>query len=60
MKIDTEDYDVIELSVARVRAWIGGNEPQVQDDLEYALDNAQGDVQTGKEDEVFILIRVRP
>jgi hypothetical protein len=60
MRIDTEDHEVLELSVSQVRSWIDGKERQTQDDLEAALDQAQGDILTGKEDEVFIIIHVRP
>jgi hypothetical protein len=59
MKINTEDYEVLELSVGEARAWAGGKQLEIQDDLETALDKAQGDISIGKEDEVFIIIRVR-
>lgn len=53
---EDDSHQVLVLSPEKVRGFLDGDE---LDDLETALDHAQGDVMTGRTKEYHILIVVR-
>lgn len=53
-----EDEPNVTASVKEVRDWIDGKFATLDEDIDHALDWAQGVVVSGEKDEAYIVIRV--